>query len=115
MPKISTGSKRSDSASRRLRTPSPGREDEQRTSSDDERISDSDDDGDDDDDDFSRHQSQQKGTESLDRRSLSENMSLEHQDFLSNDLLSTVGSHNSGIRKVSVTRNRTRALLQARG
>ena len=112
VPKISTSSRRSGFASDRLRTPSPGGDDDRRRSSDDERMSDSDDD---DDDDTSRRRSRRRSAESPSRWSSSENLSPEHRDSMNDYFSSATGTRNGGVQKVSVTRERTRALLQARG
>jgi len=94
------------------------RDSEKRPSSEDERLSDSDDD--DDAVDRSRLRSRRHSSQSLGRRSSSESVSSEHGDAM-NDQLSTTtetcntGACNSDVKKVSVTRKRTKDLLRAHG
>jgi len=97
------------------------RDSERRPSSEDKRLSDSVDDDDDDDAvDRSRLRSRQHSSQSPGHRSSSESVSSEHGDAMSDQLSTTTETynteaHNSDVKKVSVTRKRTKDLLRAHG
>jgi len=104
VPKISrsssTSGRRCGLTSHRSETPSPCRRAERRYSSDDERLRVSDDDDVDDCRGFPRSSSENVFTELRDVNDHSSMTSLTHRD---------------SVKKVAVTRNRTQALLRARG
>jgi len=122
LPPVPKTCRRPGFTSHRLRrTPSSGTDDAERPSSDDERISDSNDDDDDDDDDAGncarRRSTLRRSSASPSRRCSSpENVACEHQDAM-NDYYSssTAQARDDSVTKVSVTRERTKTLLHARG
>ena len=132
LPPVPKSSKNS-STSRRRKF-SPGRCTEQLPPSDDERLSVSDNDSDDDDDDggggggggggadgggddndHSPFRSQRESGQSLDP-CLSPDTAWPEHRYVTNDYLSsTTGTCNDSVKRVAVTRRRTRELLQKRG